>query len=302
MLHEHFQGGHLMRGSLLGRAGVGVLAVSLVALGTGSVLAGASGVHGSKAHKTSKGDVATAPCTSTDYSLAASVTTASSTISVTGNGQVDFASDAATANVTLPASFPISILAGSTLQAEVVGGTVYVAVPPAFSKFVGGASWVSVALPTKLSSVVDGAFGLLAEGCANAQGVVKDLESHGGTATSLGSSTIGGVPVTGTQVTLSAAHLAAALHVPAKLIGKIPAKLRGEIGRITVPVDVWANSAGQVAQISADVHPDSSGVTNLSVTVGLTGIDQPVSITAPSGAVPLSSSELKAVAKFLGGL
>jgi hypothetical protein len=290
-----------MRRSLFGRAGLGVLAVSLIALGTGSALAGASVVHGPKAHKTSKSHdtTASAPCTSTDYSFAASVTTASSTVSVTGNGEVNFASDAATVDVALPSSFPISVLAGTTLQAELVGGTVYVAVPPAFSKFVGGASWVSVALPSKVNSVVDGAFSLLADGCGNAQGVVKDLESHGGTATSLGSSSIGGVPVTGTQVTLTVGDLTSALHVPAKLIGKIPEKGRSEIGPITVPVDVWANAEGQVVQVSAGVQPSSGGIKDVSVTVDLTDIDQPVSITAPSGAVPLSSGDLKALGELL---
>lgn len=300
-----------MRGPWLGRAGLGALALSLIALGTGPALAGAVTAHGSKSHKVSRvhrrskahSTAASDPCTSTDYSLAASVTRGTSTISLTGSGEVNFASDAATTSVTLPASFPISVLAGTTLQAELVGGTAYLAVPSAFSKFVGGASWVSISVPTNVSNLIEGAFNLLAEGCADASGVVNDFESHGGTGTSLGSSSIGGVAATGTQVTLSAAQLASSLEIPSKLLDKIPANLRQKIGSISVPVDIWANSQNQVVQISADVHPSSgtSGITDVSVSLNLTNIDEPVSITAPSGAVALSSSDLAALGKLLGG-
>ncbi|HLI73102.1 MAG TPA: hypothetical protein VKU86_04425 [Acidimicrobiales bacterium] len=223
------------------------------------------------------------PCASASYVLAVSGSgQATQGWSLAANGQVDFINDAATANVTLPTAIPIPGLAGSDVQLVLVGGTAYASVPPALSGFVGGAPWVSVALPSSLDTVVNSVFPRLAAWCGNGQSVVSALGRHRGT--SLGSTSIGGEPVTGTQIRSSSSKVSRALGLP-----------RG-VGRARhggVPVDVWDNGQGQLTALSVTLP-------SLSISLQLTNIDQPVSITAPTGAVPLSPSILSMIGGFAG--
>jgi hypothetical protein len=236
------------------------------------------------------------PCTSADYVVTVSVTNQSTTIwSLSVSGQIDFATDAATANLTLPTSFPVSFLAGTTLQAVLVGGTVYVTVPPALAGFVGGASWVSIALPSSLTTAVDDLLSHLATLCGNPQSVVSTLSSRRHAPTSLGTSLINGAPVTGT-------HLSALDRKATKALGLTRTLMRGSsrFGGSSVPVNVWINGQRRLAQLETTL-PNSTasyGPFDVSVTIDFTNVDQPVPITAPAGAVPLPSS----VVGFLGGL
>src|SRR5215472_3527872 len=127
------------------RAGLAVL--SGVVLGAG---VGATAVTPGAGAAT-KTQAVNPPCKTATYNISVSSPTQSG-FSLSISGQADFTADAATANVTLPADFPISFLAGSTLQVVLVGGTVYVSLPPAFGGFFGGSSWVSLALPSNLNT------------------------------------------------------------------------------------------------------------------------------------------------------
>jgi hypothetical protein len=265
---------------------VGVVAIAGLLLGVGITTAGLSGASGSPVVPT------TTPCTTASYALTVNVTPPTKTAwSISVTGQVNFTTDAATANLTLPSSFPIAALAGTTLQAELVGATAYIAVPPALSAFVGGASWVSVALPSKLGTSLNGVFSHLAAWCGNAQSIVIGLGAHKGSTTSLGSSSINNVSANGTQVEQVGKRVSRALKLPPS----ISKKAGGVFGNGKLPIDVWANPQGQLVRLSIT---GSIG----SVTLDVTNIDQPVSITPPSGAVPLSPSLLKMIGSLLGGL
>jgi hypothetical protein len=224
----------------------------------------------------------TPPCTSASYALTINVTAPASTWAISVNGQVDFVNHSATASLTLPSTIPFAPLAGTTLQAEVVGGTAYVAIPPAFSGFLGGASWVSIALPSALSTGLNTLLDQGAAWCANSQSIVLALGSHGGLTTSLGSSTVNNESATGTRIQQLGKRIPRALKLPHSLTKKsMPV-----FGSSRMPVEVWSNGQGQLVNLSID------GVSG-SITLNLTNVNQPVTITPPSGAVSLSPAFLK---------
>ena len=207
---------------------------------------------------------------------------------MTVGGQIDFAHAAATAAVTLPANFPIGALAGTTENVVLVGGTIYLSVPTSLQGYVGGAQWVYVALPSSIDSAIGTLGNTLADWCGNGQSLVTLLGTHGVSTSSLGSSTTGGVTVSGRELKTTGRRLTklskAARHVDRSL----PAVN----GRTPVTVDLWTNSAGQLTQLTADLG-------SFTVTLSLTNINQPVSITAPAGAVMLPSSVLGLLGGFL---
>jgi len=223
----------------------------------------------------------TVPCTSASYALTVAVTAPASTWSISVTGQVDFAAHAATASLTLPSTFPLAPLAGTTLQAELVGGMAYVAVPPAFSGLAHGASWISVALPSTLNTGLDALLDQGAAWCADSQSIVVALGSHGGVTTALGSSTIDNESATGTKIQQIGKRIPRAL----KLSRSLTKKAMAVFGRSKTPVEVWSNGQGQLVEMSI------VGVYG-SITLDLTNVNQSVSITAPSGALPLPPSFL----------
>ena len=274
--------GGTMRRFMFRRAGLAILGGILLATSVGAT-----------ATMTSAGAAprsATAlnpPCTTATYAISLA-SQAQSGFSLSVSGQVDFSTDAATANVTLPSNFPVSFLAGSTLQVVLVGGTAYVSVPPALSGFVGGASWISLALPSTLNGALDEVLTHLASFCANPQSTLGTMGSRRHGATSLGTSSIGGVPVKGSHLNAPAKRFKKTFGVT-----KTVATGNWSVGSLPVPINVWVNAQGQLSQVSITL-PD------ITITVTVTNIDQPVTITAPSGAVPLSPSVLGMLGGFFG--
>lgn len=275
------------------RAGAVVLAVVMVSSGVWYATSAAS----PKTHHPKAADAAT--CSSTAYTLALSVTTTGgTTTTVPVSGQVSFSSDAATAAVAIPSSFTLAGLGGTTEQVVLIGQTLYLAVPSSLSKFVNGASWASLQLPSAIDHAVDDFGQSLADWCGSASALISALQAKGGTATSEGSSTIGGVRVNETQATILAKGLASF----AKVVRPIDPKLASQAGNASVTIDVWANSSSdQLVQLSADATglDGDLGLSNVSLLLDLNDADQPVTITGPTGAVPLSRSMVKALMGLL---
>lgn len=273
-------------------------AVALAAVTMGSGVWYATSSASPRPHH-SKAAVVT-PCSSTAYSLSLSFTTSGgTTTAVPVSGQVSFATGAATAAIMIPSSFPFAALAGATEQVVLVGQTLYLAVPPSLSSFVGGALWASLQLPSAISHAVDTIGRSLADWCGSTSSLLGALEARGGTATPEGSSTIGGVSVNETQVTIPAKGLA----ILAKVVRPIDPQIVSQAGAASVTIDVWANSSSdQLVQLSADVTGLNSalGLDNLGLLLDLSNVDQPVTISAPSPAVPLSKAMVKALIGMLG--
>ena len=224
-----------------------------------------------------------APCTSASYDLTVGVATSGTTWTVSAMGQVDFVHDDLTANVTLPSNLPVPALAGATLQVELVDGTAYVAVPPALAGFVGGAPWVSIALPSGISRGIDGLLARGATWCANSQSLVRTL-ARGSSVSSLNTASTG---TRGQEVRVPGRNILPALHVPKALT----TKAQGSFGTGQVPVDVWSSGQGHLQGINFTAP-------SISVNLQLSETNQPVTITAPTGAVPLAPG----LVGLLGGL
>jgi hypothetical protein len=225
------------------------------------------------------------PCTSASYDLTVAATVGGNSYSGSVKGQVDFVNDDLTANVTLPSNLPVPALAGATLQVDLVGGTAYVAVPPALAGFVGGAQWVSIALPAGLNGGIDGLLAKGAQWCANSQSLVRTL-GRGPAVTSLGTSA--NAPATsGVEVRVPGKRVLPALHVPRSLTNKSGVTF----GTSSVPVDVW--SSGHALEGMAINTP------SVTIDLQLSNVNQPVTITAPAGAVPLPPGLLSLVGGIL---
>lgn len=232
---------------------------------------------------------ASAPCSSVAYALSLSLGTATGTTTVPVTGQIDFADADATATVVLPADLPIAALAGITENVVLIGGTLYLSVPASLQAFVDGASWAQVKLPSGIGSAVDSFGSMLAGWCANSQSLVDLLEARGVSVTSLGSTTVGGVAVTGQQVESSGRHLRPVTKVVRRLDPQV-AQLKGTT---PVTIDIWSNSEGQLVELSVDVNSTEGALQSATLTVTFSDFDQPVTITAPSGAFQISARLLR---------
>lgn len=258
-------------------------------IGVVAVVAASAFASGAWARTTSRpagSPSATTACTSVTYSLSVtSASTASAALAVTG--QIDFAHGAATASVTLPSTFPVSVLAGTDENVVLVGGTLYLSVPPSLQGDVGGASWVYLTLPSTIHAAVDALGTMLADWCGSGQSLVSFLGSHGVSVTSLGSASVGGVTVNGAALTAKGRRVAKL----AKVARRVDRYLPPVGGRTPVTFDAWTDPEGQITELSADLG-------SFAVALSLTNIDKPVTIAAPAGAVPLPGPALG----MLGGL
>jgi len=224
-----------------------------------------------------------APVTSVSFSFSVSVsglTKHGGAITVTGSGQADFANDAASLQVNLPAGVA-GMIPGAPAGPEVVNvvlsaGTVYAEVP-ALSGLVG-APWVSVALPSSVTSGIPGVFSTIASALGNANDILTFASAHHGRSGSLGASTVDGSAATGSRV---------AARLP---------------GGSRLSAAVWVDGSGHLVRVTGGVThgggPHGAGITG---SVDLTGYGAPVTVTVPP------SSQVKAipyslVAQFLGSV
>jgi len=200
-------------------------------------------------------------------------------MTLTGSGQADFTNDAVSASITLPPALAARLPGGATssavVQVVLSGGTVYAEVP-GLSTLVGE-PWISVALPSSVTSGIPGAFGTVAAALGDVNEILNFATSYHAKVVSLGSSIVDDTPVTGDRIT-------------------------GRIDGFGLSATVWANSARQLveATIGAAHGATAKGVA-ISATVDLSGYGAPVTITVPPPsevtAVPLSVVE-----QFLGGI
>jgi hypothetical protein len=256
--------------------GAGV--VLLLGIGTAGGMIGtaaaASGSSGAVSHTIT-------PVTTADVSFSVSVSgLTSSAVTLTGTAQADFTNDAVALTVDLPAVVAKLIPGGSdspeTVNAVLSGGTVYLEIP-SLSHLIGE-PWISIALPSGVTSSIPGVFTKIASAVGDVNAIITFAQNHHTTVTSLGTATVDGVTATGTQI-----------------VASLPGKAAG-----TLTASVWADSSDRLVQGTVSVSgAGKKGALGLTATVNLSNYGAPVTITVPP------SSEVKAipyatVAKLVG--
>ena len=273
-----------------------------VALLTATSLAALGGMWGvgvgvAGAQSASRQHVVTAAAGAIPTSVAATfevtVGRGGHTTTIRGSGQADLAHAALVGTVVLPAMGHL-LTTPTPLTVELVGSTIYVKVPAQFARFVGGATWVSIAVPAAQAAHLGADFTAVATGLGDTDDI---LALHTGTLTPLGTKVIDGVTATGTRGNFPVAALLAALPGVSSSLGTGLSHL----GTISLPLSLWAGPDGRLLQVTvADTLSTKGGPVTVSAEVDLSGYDSPVSIQPPpSGSVTaLPSGALG----MLGGL
>ena len=201
------------------------------------------------------------------------------TTTIRGSGQADLAHAALVGTVVLPAMGHL-LTTPTPLTVELVGSTIYVKVPAQFARFVGGATWVSIAVPAAQAAHLGADFTAVATGLGDTDDI---LALHTGTLTPLGTKVIDGVTATGTRGNFPVAALLAALPGVSSSLGTGLSHL----GTMSLPLSLWAGPDGRLLQVTvADTLSTKGGPVTVSAEVDLSGYDSPVSIQPPpSGSV-----------------
>ncbi|HTZ09670.1 MAG TPA: hypothetical protein VMB72_11385 [Acidimicrobiales bacterium] len=249
-----------------------VLAAAAVVVAAAGVSGGglASGAF-ARSRPVVQDSASSAPVTSASFSFTLSLTglTRHGTVAVSGTGQVDFADDAVSAAVTLPASVASLIPGGSdsptTIDAVLSGGTVYAEIPGLATLV--GEPWISVALPSSVTSGIPAGFSTVAGALGDVNEILTFARSHHAKVVSLGSGTVG--------------------TTPASVFG-----IGGRLDGIRLGAKLWADGSGRLVQASVQAAGHGFSVSG---TVDLTDYGAPVTITAPAPsqtrAIPLSLVE-----------
>ncbi len=245
----------LTRSSRKWLAAIGLVAVAGV--GTTVGLVSGAGATGGTTGSISR--VADSPVTAS-FTFSASVSgLTTSPVTVTGSGHADFTTQAVSLTVTVPAAVAKRIPGGSdspeVIHAVLSGATVYLEVPSLASRI--GAPWISVVLPSKASSAVPVLFTKVASALGDVNAIVRFVDAHHATVTSLGNAKIDGVRASGTKIvaTRSARSLSAI---------------------------IWADASGRLVQTTVTVTGTATkGALGLTGTVDFAGYGSPVTITTP---------------------
>lgn len=193
---------------------------------------------------------------------------------VTGSGVADLVARSADMTIQVP------LLGGGT-RVLLVGGTLYVALPPSVAPLVpGGRPWAAVPLDRLANATLGGALPQLG-------GTPTDPLSQLGYLQGITEArVVGPEPVDGTPTT----HYAAVVDLLATPAASDPARrpaidrLVEQIGSSRLPVDVWVGPDGHVRRTAQTVTaPERPGrpATSTAVTVTLSGFGLPVTITPP---------------------
>ena len=244
---------------------VGALGIGAAGLATNAAARPSHGKHGPVA-------VVATPVTTATFSFSVSVSGLvknAGAITLTGTGQADFANDAVSLAINIPAAVA-ELIPGGSAAPEVVnvvfsGGTVYANVP-ALATLVGE-PWISVALPSSATAAVPGIFNDVASALGNVNEILSFAKAHHAKVTSLGTSMVDGTSVTGSQVS---------------------AHLKG----VRVSATLWADSSNHLVQAIVGATGTARRGLALAATVDLSGYGNPVTITVPPPsqvkAIPLS--------------
>ncbi len=189
-------------------------------------------------------------------------------ITASGDGQVDFSTDASQVTVAYQGLPSLGTLQMTEVYA---GGSAYLSIPQ-ISAALPGRSWISV--PVGATSV--------APGSSDPAAMFQILRSQGDQVTPLGASDVDGVPVDGYHVVITEAGLQRRLAA-SDLPAGVAQATESEVGPGGVTLDVYVDSStGLLTRMVIGLHLtlDGRSVTG-TVTEDTSDYGVPVSITAP---------------------
>jgi Protein of unknown function (DUF2510) len=283
------------------RRGVVVGSIAAAVLVVGALAGvGASFVFGQH-DKAAATDAVTTAATNTlaarsaDMSMTLQVSVLDHDETITGNGAFDFADQSGTFTVSLPGA------SGQQLSEQILydGQTVYVNVGSLLGSLGGlgssvtqGKQWVSI----DASQFGSGSASSLGGGLdtfGNPAAMLQQLQSEGGTVTSLGPTTYDGTAVTEYSVALPQSDIE-------KGIGQLPSSVQHALSGVTPPnidAKVYVASGNLLKGIDLPLSFSLAGQTmSEDMTMVFSNFGTPVSVTPPP------ASEVIPFSQFAGGL
>jgi hypothetical protein len=259
---------------------VGLTALcGLVALGLGALESGEAAVAALRTSTTP--GVATSADFDIDLQLALP---GHLVIALHGDGQADFATHDATMSVDLP-SAGLHAAAGQALTSadspaqldtRWVDGVVYLAVPTGLAALAGGATSLSYRVPTATARTVDTAMARSAVALTYARILVGTL-TRKQAQHAVGTRTIDGVGVSGTQIDLTLSQLLKVIPGLAPAVARVAKAL----GSVKIPTTIWVDHAGRLIEATMAAGPSTSDG-SLSGSVRFSHYNGPVTIAAPA--------------------
>ncbi|HEY1652003.1 MAG TPA: DUF2510 domain-containing protein [Acidimicrobiales bacterium] len=251
---------------------LGIGAAALVLVGTGVA---AALVLGQPDNASASAAVATAAtqtlsAESADMSMSMDMSFLGLHETMTGSGAFDFAHHTGTMTMQIPVGAK-----QLTEQAIYDGSTVYVNVGTLLGSLAQGKQWVSEDLG-KTESAAGGLNGVGTFG--DPASMLQQLQSIGGTVTSLGPTTYEGTPVTEYSATLSASVLEGEL-------GQLPSSLQKAVSGLSVPnitMDVYIGQGNLLKAMHMPVSFSEAGQSvSMDMTMSFSNYGTPVNVTPP---------------------
>jgi hypothetical protein len=283
-------GGHLARYAATRAVGLTALG-GLAALGLHAWGAGPAAGASTTPHKTPP------VTTSADFAVNLHVSMpAQYALDLQSTGQADFVHHDVTLTLDLPTAglHAPDIAKGvapttglMALQVEWVNGVGYLTVPAALSALAGGATALSYAVPAATARKVNTAISQTAVAVTYAHILINTLAGNAAQH-HVGTKTLGGKSVTGTEVDLTLSQL---LKVVPGLTPEMTKDAKA-MGATKIPVTIWVDRSGRLVQ--ATMATTKSSQAAISGTVTFSNFNAPVTIAAPAAGTvkPISKSEL----------
>lgn len=268
--------------------GIGALVIA------GTAACGAGNGAGSSAAKGTGGTATSGHIVQTAYAATRNEKTASfrfeaaihngspQASTITGQGQTDFSAKAFTATVNLPI--------GGTLKVLLVHGIEYIQIPgPARSRLPGNSKWLSVNLNKVSQAKLGESFGQFSSAStSDPSQALSQLAAVSSGVTKVGTATVAGVPTTEYRANVNLSKLAARVQSTqgAKAAQAIRREI-SELGRTTVPVQMWIDAHHLVRQIRYQVPIPRPGTTGtggqgtVESTITFTHFGAPVRLSVP---------------------
>jgi hypothetical protein len=266
-------------------AAIGGLAVVVAAATIGSVVA-TSGVAGARPAPKTRAAIPTTAA----FDLSVSVQTTSTTFSGSIVGNVNFGTGQVEGTINIPEGIgtiisaiapklaslvPAAVAADTSAQVIFTGQTLYLDLA---GLPIGNKQWVALSLNT--SGGIGSAFKTVGKGLENIKNLGHLTRRLGVTTTSLGTKSINGVNAQGYSASVSSASILRILpHHGRKTT---TSGVTSALGSTPVSVQVWAQHAGPVVQVTITAAPPaSSSIGSVNISLNLSNWGAPVTITAP---------------------